>query len=127
MGLKFLNRYRKILVVDDDPALQKALVTKLQNKNYTVISANSGRDVLTLVAEENPAGIILDLMLPGQDGMALLKKIRFELDYNKPVVILTNLRGAVALREEAESLNAQYFDKANTPINTAVDALLGQL
>lgn len=125
--MKFLNKFKKILVVEDDPALQKALVIKFQNKGFKVITANSGRDVLNIVSKERPAGIILDLMLPAQDGMNILQELRStEVDYQKPVVILTNLRGSV-LRTDAESLNAQYFEKAATPIDTAVTALIHEL
>lgn len=128
MGLGFLNRFKKILVVEDDPALQKALVIKFQNKGFKVLTANSGRDVLTIVTQERPAGIVLDLMLPAQDGMKILQVLRSsEVDYKKPVVILTNLSGNSNLRTEVESLNAQYFNKASTPIDTAINALLKQL
>lgn len=128
MGFTFLNRFKKILVVEDDPSLQKALVTKFQNKGFKVITTNSGRDVLTLVAQEKPSGIILDLILPAQDGMKILHDLRSpEVAYKNAVVILTNLSGNLNLRTEAEGLNAQYFNKAGTPIDTAVNALIQQL
>lgn len=125
MIFSFLNRFKKILIVEDDPALMKALVVKCQHKGFQTITANSGRDVLAIVAEQKPAGILLDLMLPIQDGMQILHSLRGpEVQYTKPVVILTNLRGNTNLRAEAESLGAQYFDKAGTPIDTAVEALV---
>lgn len=125
---KFLRRTKKILVVEDDPALQKVLVTKLQHKGHRAITVDNGREVLSAVAEEQPAGIILDLMLPAQDGMSILRRLRSpEVDYRKPVVVLTNLRGTATLRSEAEGLDAQYFDKAGTPIDTVIDALVRAL
>ena len=128
MAFTFLNRFKKILIVEDDPALLKALVIKCQHKGFQTITANSGRDVLAIVAEQKPAGILLDLMLPTQDGMAILHRLRGnEVQYTRPVVILTNLRGSSDLRAEAEGLHAQYFDKAGTPIDTAVEALVQKL
>jgi len=121
---RFLNCFKTVLVVEDDPALQKVLTTKLQKKGYKTVTASSGREVLIVVAQTCPAGIILDLMLPGQDGMSILRQLRSpEVDYNKAVVVLTNLRGTAELRTEAESLQAQYFDKAHTPIDTVINAL----
>jgi hypothetical protein len=67
-----------------------------------VIGTDSGKDVLLLVQKENP-------------------------DYKKPVVILTNLQGRATLRSEAEKNNAIYLDKASTPIDEAVAALVAQL
>jgi DNA-binding response OmpR family regulator len=126
--VKFLNRFKKILIVEDDPALSKALVQKCEHKGYRVVSTNSGRDVLTIVAEEKPSGIILDLMLPVYDGMEILKRLRGqEVGYQKPVVILTNLHGHATLREDAQKLNALYLDKAETPLEKAVEALVSQL
>lgn len=126
--LKLLNRFKKILVVEDDPALQKVLTTKLRMKGYRIVTASTGREVLTMVAQERPAGILLDLMLPGQDGMSILRRLRSsEVDYHKPVVVLTNLRGTATLRTEAEALGARYFDKAGTPIDTVVSALVRAL
>jgi DNA-binding response OmpR family regulator len=128
MGFAFLNRFKKILIAEDDMALQKVLVFKFQSKGFKVVTANSGRDVLTIVAQEKPSAIILDLILPAQDGVKILHELRSpEVDYKKPVVILTNLSGNSALRGEVESLNAQYFNKAGTPIDTAVNALIQQL
>lgn len=128
MAPAFLNRFKKILVVEDDPALQKVLVTKLQHKGFRVITLDNGREVLNVVAKERFAGIILDLMLPAQDGMSILRRLRSpEVDYRKSVVVLTNLRGTATLRGEAESLDAQYFDKAGTPIDTVINALVQAL
>jgi len=126
--MKLFNKLKKILIVEDDPSLQKALVQKCERKGYKVVSTNSGRDVLTIVAEEKPSGILLDLMLPVYDGMEILKRLRGEeVGYKNPVVILTNLHGHATLRKDAENLNAQYYDKAETPIDDAVEALLRQL
>jgi DNA-binding response OmpR family regulator len=126
--VKFLNRFKKILIVEDDPALQKALIQKCERKGFKVISLSSGKDVLNTVAFEKPSGMLLDLMLPIYDGMDLLKRLRgVEVGYHNPVVILTNLHGQSTLRDEAAILGAQYFDKAETPIDKAVEALVKQL
>lgn len=141
MTFALLNRMKKILVVEDDPAIRKVLATKLRHKGYKVVTVDNGREVLKTVAAEQPAGIILDLMLPAEDGMSILRTLRSpEVQYQKPVVVLTNLQshdvdydkpvvelagrhGVATPHSEAVRLGAQYFNKADTPINTVVDAL----
>jgi len=126
--MKLLNKFKKVLIVEDDPALLKALVRKVESKGFAVITESSGTPVPLTVVREKPAGILLDLMLPGQDGLKLLAQLRStEIDYKKPVVILTNLHGRAGLRDEAERLQAVYLDKASTSIGAAVDALVKQL
>lgn len=117
-----------MLVVEDDPGLQKALVEKFKHEGFSVISTGDGKGVLALTVAEKPDGIVLDLMLPNKDGMSILEVLRSpEVDVQVPVVILTNLAGRSGLREDAEALNAQYFDKSSTKIEDVVDALVTKL
>jgi DNA-binding response OmpR family regulator len=126
--MKLFNKFKKILVVEDDAPLLKALTQKCERLGFRVIGTDSGKDVLLLVQKENPDGILLDLMLPAHDGMTILETLRGQdMDYKKPVVILTNLQGRATLRSEAEKNNAIYLDKASTPIDEAVAALVAQL
>lgn len=126
--MKLFNRFKKILIVEDDEALLKALTIKCEKAGFKVVSTMSGKEVLLLVQKENPDGILLDLMLPDRDGMTILETLRGQdMNYTKPVVVLTNLQGRAKLRTEAGELSADYFDKASTPIETAVQALISKL
>ncbi len=59
---------KKVLVVEDEPELVKALEVRLKTQNYEVITAFDGEEGLRKAREENPDLIILDLMLPKMDG-----------------------------------------------------------
>ncbi len=77
----------KILIVDDEPDIAHLLERFLQTKGRTVLTAASGPEALALFKSESPDLVILDVMLPGIDGWAVLQKIREE--SNIPVLMLT--------------------------------------
>ncbi|OFE16548.1 DNA-binding response regulator [Humibacillus sp. DSM 29435] len=65
-----------VLVVDDDPRLQRTLSIALRAHSHHVLTANDGRTALAVVAEESPDVVILDLGLPDLDGTEVLRRIR---------------------------------------------------
>ena len=77
----------KILVVDDEELLVKGIRFNLQNDGYEVITGNSGLDALRLAQTECPDLIILDVMMPGMDGLSACSHIREFSDV--PIIILT--------------------------------------
>lgn len=77
----------KILVVEDDHKTNEAIAEYLESLNYCVTSVYNGEEVCKILADENYGLIILDIMLPGITGIALLSKIR-EFS-NVPILMLT--------------------------------------
>ncbi|MFA5831489.1 MAG: response regulator [Candidatus Paceibacterota bacterium] len=122
MGIfsKFLKK--TVLVVEDDPALNRALVDKLSRSGFIVREVQSGNDVIVAVQIHKPDIILLDLMLPGRDGMSILEVLRgADMCFIKPVIILTNLQPDHQLKESAERLNAQFLEKSDTKIGEVVE------
>src|SRR4029079_3048241 len=78
----------KILVIDDEPGIRNLLDTLLRRKGYDVVLAESGQKGLDLFRRERPDGIVLDLKMPGMDGLSVLQQVR-SLDPKKPVIVLT--------------------------------------
>ncbi len=77
----------KILIVDDDHALTDMLTELLQTEGLDCTVAHSGNDALRLENEQNPDLVILDVMMPGDDGISTLRKLR---ETSKvPVLMLT--------------------------------------
>src|SRR5437868_1656831 len=62
-----------ILVVDDEPRLVDLVTSILEDQGYAVIEANDGDAALAAVRERMPDLVLLDVMLPGMDGFAILK------------------------------------------------------
>ena len=63
----------RILVVDDEPAILRALSISLTARGYTVLTATNGADGLRIVADDHPAVIVLDLGLPDLDGVEVIR------------------------------------------------------
>lgn len=77
----------RILIIEDDKAIVRVLERALIYDGYDVDSASTGERGLELVREKPPSLIILDLMLPGMDGMEVTSHIRKE--NNTPILMLT--------------------------------------
>src|SRR6266550_2330997 len=65
-----------VLVVDDEPAILRALSISLTARDYTVLTASNGTDGLRLVADDHPAVVVLDLGLPDLEGVEVIRRIR---------------------------------------------------
>lgn len=79
---------RSILVVDDEPSIVTLLKFNLEQSGYSVLTAEDGNTGLDLALTEQPDLIVLDLMLPGMDGMDVCKTLRQE-KMNTPILMLT--------------------------------------
>ncbi len=66
----------KILVVDDEPAVTNLLTYNLRKANYQVLTASDGRQALNLARQFTPDLILLDLMLPGIEGLEVCRELR---------------------------------------------------
>ena len=67
---------RRILVVDDEPQILRALATNLRAREYDVDLAETGEEALTLAARKHPDLVIVDLGLPGIDGVEVIRGLR---------------------------------------------------
>jgi DNA-binding response OmpR family regulator len=83
---------RPILVVDDDAKIVRLVRTYLERAGYRVVEAADGRAALSAVALEMPALVVLDVMLPEVDGIAVLKAVRRT---DRTPVIILSARGLV--------------------------------
>ena len=80
----------RILVVDDEPNNQRILNYTLNKAGYETLTAGNGEAALDLLNEESADLAILDVAMPGMDGITLLQHIRTMRQYeNLPVIILT--------------------------------------
>ena len=101
----------KILVVDDEPRMRDLIRLYLQAE-FHVVEAEDGLHALKLLASENPALVLLDVMMPHLDGWATLRRVREE---SKTPVIMLTARGDVpdrvqGLRMGADDYVAKPFD-----------------
>jgi two-component system response regulator MprA len=111
----------RILVVDDEPAVRDSLDRALRLEGYTVQLAADGSEALEVVSEQPPDAIVLDLMMPGIDGLEVCRRLRGQGD-RTPVLILT-ARDAVS--DRVAGLDAGADDYIVKPF--ALEELLARL
>lgn len=116
------SKRKVLLIVEDDALLAHALADAFSNEQFDVLRVANGLEVEEAVEKNAPDVILLDLILPGIDGFAVLKQLKSETKTASiPVVIVSNL-GSVADVKSAKSLGAEtYFIKANTEIAQIVE------
>jgi two-component system alkaline phosphatase synthesis response regulator PhoP len=78
---------KRVLVVDDDVKTVELVKLYLNRDGYRVLTAYEGKEALRMAQENHPDLIVLDLMLPGMDGLEICKAIREESDV--PIIMLT--------------------------------------
>lgn len=112
---------KKIVIIEDDLFILKALEIKLASKDVEILVANDGEDGLRLVREAKPDLVLLDLILPKMHGFKVLEILKNDQTVKQiPVIILTNL-GQREEEKQGRSLGAlDYFVKANTSLETII-------
>src|SRR3979490_3254253 len=93
-----MTRTPKILLVDDEVAIQRAVAPLLRSRGYQVEVVGTGREAVKVVVDRSPDLIVLDLGLPDGEGSKVCRRIRTQ--SNAPIVILS------ARRREADKVAA---------------------
>lgn len=109
-----------VLVVDDDPAIRASLRQALAYEGYRVVTAEDGRSALRAARETPPDAVVLDIMMPGIDGLEVCRRLREGGDV--PVLMLS-ARDAVA--DRVGGLDAGADDYLPKPF--ALDELFARL
>jgi two-component system KDP operon response regulator KdpE len=104
----------RVLVVDDERAIRRLLHTSLTAEGYEVIEAETGAQALASAAREKPDIVLLDLGLPDQEGMEVLRQLR---EWSKVPVIVVTVRADEA--EKVAALDAGADDYVTKPFGMA--------
>jgi CheY-like chemotaxis protein len=111
-----------VLIVEDDPFYSNIYKTKLEKENIPAIVVGNGKDAFASLAEGHPKVILLDLVLPEQDGFAILEAIKNdEKIAHIPVVVLSNLSDPIDFKRTQQLGAKEYMVKANVSLQDVVD------
>ena len=84
-----------ILVVDDDPNIRRLIIAALRHNGYCFIEAANGREALDAMRRDNPAVVVLDLMMPVVSGWDVLRERAADAELVKiPVIVISASRSA---------------------------------
>jgi two-component system KDP operon response regulator KdpE len=110
----------RVLVVDDEPQILRALSITLKARSYDVVVATNGKQALSVAAQSSPDIVVLDLGLPDLDGIDVIRGLR---GWSKvPIVVLSGRSQGVS---KVDALDAGADDYVTKPFN--VDELLARL
>src|SRR5262245_50545009 len=113
----------RVLLVDDDPDFCEALSDRLRSLGFQVSVADRGTEALRLCREEPPAIVLLDLVLPGMDGMVVLETIRRE----EPDVVVVVITGHGTIARAVEAMKKGAYDFVSKPVDARhLEIVLGK-
>jgi DNA-binding response OmpR family regulator len=120
------NQLKKILVVEDDQDLLQVILGRLSVSNFHVMSAGDGEEAISMILDNKPDLVLLDLLLPKLDGFHVLERIRHYPDAEiaaTKVIILSNLwSDKDILRAQALKID-EYYVKANTNLDEVFEKI----
>ena len=120
----------RVLVVEDDPDLLNLLLTRIRRAGHKVVSASNGPDALQIVDERGaPELCVLDVGLPGMDGLTLLQHIRSRPGLDGLPAVFLSARVLPDDIAQGRALGATYLTKpfVATALLRAIDAALSPL
>jgi DNA-binding response OmpR family regulator len=119
---------KSILVVDDDLTLREMYEERLKQDGYIVIGAADGAEALKKAQEENPALVILDIMMPKINGIDVFKQLRSdEKTKGIPIVILTALVQEIDKVKELMTDKDSYLIKSQDMPKTVIEKVKAAL
>jgi CheY-like chemotaxis protein len=111
-----MNASRKVLVVDDDPAVRKSIDRVLTGKGYAVITAETGEEALRKLNEEKYDLVYTDIRMPGMSGLEVAEQVKARKPWT-PVVIITGY-GTDAAQARAKAAGVSSF--VHKPLSPAM-------
>lgn len=102
-----------IVVVEDDAHIRRVLRERLEHQGYCVMCAGDGREAKSVIRQNLPDLLILDVNIPYKDGLSIAQWADDELDYSIPKLVITASREA-GLRAQAVALGAEFIEKPFT-------------
>ena len=115
-----MSKREKIVVIEDEADILEVLQYNLKREGYTVVPSRDGEDGLASVRRENPDLVLLDLMLPGLDGLEVCRRVRaHEQGKDAYLLVVTARSGMRSLEAVLDAGADDYLSKPVTPEDIA--------
>ncbi|MCF7972547.1 MAG: response regulator [Phycisphaerae bacterium] len=109
-------KQKTILIIDDDKMIREILKHALSRNGYCILTAEEGTSGIEMATEENITAIILDWMMPGMDGMEVLKQLKDnKITANIPVIMLTSKDASAEIGQAVSEGAVNYIVKPFNP------------
>ena len=120
---------RRILIVDDDPVILRLLKVNFEMEGFTVLSADNGQSGFEVASAELPDVILLDVMMPGMDGLETAEKLREQPSTRMiPIVFVSAKAQSVDVKAGLNAGAVGYVTKPFDPVELVqtVEGLLSE-
>jgi DNA-binding response OmpR family regulator len=114
---------KTIMIVEDEDAMGKVLSNKFASSGFTVKRCYNGKEALDILTKEKVDLIMLDLLMPGKDGFAVLGELASTVNKYTPVYILTNLGDDDTVNRVRDMGARDCFIKSRTSLNDLVQKM----
>jgi DNA-binding response OmpR family regulator len=115
---------KKILIIEDEDTLQRALLEFLEAEGFEAISASDGETGIEMVKKEKPDLVLLDIIIPKKDGYKVLAEIKKDPETKKiPVILLTNLESPEDIQRAFDLGATTYLVKSNYKLEDVVNRI----
>jgi DNA-binding NtrC family response regulator len=115
-----MDKFR-ILIVDDEDDFREAIIKRLRARKVDIEGANSGPKALEMLAAQEFDVVVLDVKMPGMDGIETLREIKLK----KPLVEVIMLTGHASVESGIQGMQLGAFDYVMKPV--ALDDLMDKL
>ena len=103
----------KILIIEDDPLMQRMYQKAFAFDGYEVLVASDGVEGLETIRTEKPTLVLLDVMMPKMNGLEVLEKVKADPEIkNTPIIMLTNLAGSADAEKALSQGAVKYIIKS---------------
>jgi two-component system, OmpR family, alkaline phosphatase synthesis response regulator PhoP len=102
----------KILIVDDEPHIRMLIeqtLEELEDEGVNFITAVNGEEALTLICEEKPDLVFLDVMMPKMNGIEVCRRVKKELGLNEVYIVLLTAKGQELDRQKGQEVGADVY------------------
>jgi CheY-like chemotaxis protein len=117
---------KKVLLVEDEPALQEAIKIKMEKEGVQVFAFDTGEKGLDFLKEQKPDLVWLDILLPGINGLEVLRQIRDDEKTKDLAVVIVSVSAGQEKIKKAFSLNVvDYIVKSEYTIDSIIKKVKG--
>jgi two-component system, OmpR family, alkaline phosphatase synthesis response regulator PhoP len=103
---------QKILIVDDEPHIRMLIeqtLEELEDEGVEFLTAENGEIALSIIQQENPQLVFLDVMMPKMNGMEVCRKVKKELQLKNVFIVLLTAKGQELDRQKGHEVGADVY------------------
>jgi DNA-binding response OmpR family regulator len=106
-----------VLVVDDDPVIVKLLQVNFEMEGYRVLTATDGEQAVRRARDEHPDAVVLDVMMPGTDGLEVARRLRADPATRTLPIVLLSAKAQASDIVAGKDLADEYVTKPFDPLD----------